>query len=307
MVEFSKNLRSLKRALARNVLYFFSWFFRWVPYRLMRAVTYFFIRMSFVFLFSKKRIARENLNIAFGQEKTLCQREQILRQCFSNFGQGAVEMLYFMSHLKEMGNRVTYQGWEHFERALQSGRGIIVVTAHFGNFPLMLFSLANKGYPVNIVMRPARDKVLEADLLRKRAQVNLRTIYAVPPKQCVLQCIRVLREKEILFILSDQNFASKKGVFVDFFGKKAATGTGPAILSLRTDAIVLPMFIVRQEDDHHVVMIEEPVQMQKMATQQETLLSNTQRITQVIESYIRRYPQEWAWMHNRWKTKEPGA
>ncbi|HNV23845.1 MAG TPA: lysophospholipid acyltransferase family protein [Candidatus Omnitrophota bacterium] len=296
-------VRQMQRAMARHALYFFSWFFHWIPYSVMRGIAYIFVQLGFLFLIGQKRIARESLEIAFGKEKSPQEIKNILRKCFDHLGRGMVEMLYFMAHPQMIGKKVTFEGWEHLEEAIARGKGVIAVSAHFGNFPLMMFSLAKKGYPVNAIIRPARDPILEKDLLRRRTEEGLKNIYAIPRKECVEQCIRALRHNEILFILLDQNFGNGRGVFVDFFGEKAATGTGPVVFSSRTGATILPMFIIREEGDYHRVIIEPIFELEQGVTDEEILQKNVQRITDIIERYIRKYPHEWGWMHRRWKTK----
>ncbi|MBF0522109.1 MAG: lysophospholipid acyltransferase family protein [Candidatus Omnitrophica bacterium] len=306
-MDSKKIVRSFQRALARNALYFFGWFFRWVPYSIMRGITFVFLKIGFVFMIRQRRIAEESLHIAFGKEKSEKEIKQIIRRCFDHFGLGMVEMLFFMAHPKMLGKKVQYEGLEYLDQAVAKGRGVIIVTAHFGNFPLLMFSLAKKGYAVNAIIRPARDEKLEADLLRRRTEEGLKTIYAVPRRECVTSCLKALRNNELLFILLDQNFGNGSGVFVDFFGEKAATGTGPVVFSLRTQAVILPMFIIREKGDFHRVIIEPPLELISGKTEDETLLVNTAKITQIIERYIRKYPHEWGWMHKRWKTKPEGS
>jgi len=132
--------------------------------------------------------------------------------------------------------------------------------------------------------------------------VGIKTIYSQPRKACVENSIRTLRNNELLFIPIDQNFGTG-GVFVDFFGKKAATATGPVVLALRTKAAVIPCFIVRQKDDTHKIIFEESLNLEEGRTFQETIIINIQKLTDIIESYIRKYPAEWGWIHRRWKSR----
>jgi KDO2-lipid IV(A) lauroyltransferase len=267
-------------------------------------------RWLIFFVQHQKKIARESLEIAFGKEKSPEEIDSIARQCFRNFGLGMIEMVYFMSHPKQVLQRVSCEGLEHLDQALKKGNGVVVVTAHFGNFPLMMLFMAAQGYPVHSIIRPARDEKMNAFLHRKRDELGVKTVYAMPRKTCVTQSINALRQNEILFVPMDQNFGSGKGVFVDFFGQKAATATGPVIFSLRTQAPVIPMFILRQEGNRHKIIIEKPISIKKGADEDATVKENIAKITQLIEQYIRRYPHEWGWMHRRWKSKPrqaPGA
>ena len=119
----------------------------------------------------------------------------------------------------------------------------------------------------------------------------------------VTDSLKVLRDNEILFIPIDQNFGSDGGVFVNFFGQKAATATGPVVFANRTKAPIIPMFIIHEDEDRHKVIIEPPLVLEEGRDEKETLYINTSKLTNLIEHYIRLYPYEWAWMHRRWKSK----
>jgi KDO2-lipid IV(A) lauroyltransferase len=193
-------------------------------------------------------------------------------------------------------------GRENLERALSAGRGAILVSAHFGNFPLMLARLSLEGYKVGGIMRPMRDTKVERLFLKKRSRLNIKTIYSQPRKACVDATIRSLAGNEIVFIPIDQNFGTG-GVFVDFFGRKAATATGPVVLAQRTKAALIPCFIIRQPDDSHKIVFEPPLTLEEASNSKDTVILNIQRLTNIIEDYIRRYPAEWGWIHRRWKSK----
>jgi KDO2-lipid IV(A) lauroyltransferase len=124
----------------------------------------------------------------------------------------------------------------------------------------------------------------------------------------VAQSLKSLRDKELLVVFLDQNTGSKSGVYVDFFGQKAGTATGPIIFAMRTGAVLLPIFTLRQGDsDRHKVLIEKHFYLERQATDEETIQYNVQKLTNIIEVYIRQYPAEWGWMHRRWKSRPPSA
>ena len=298
--------KNVQRALARYALFFFAGLLKWVPFGAVRALATGSTTIGFCFIVKQRRLARESLEIAFGREKTASEIQSIIRRCFYNFGQGMMEMLYFMAHPKEIAQFVSVEGQEHLDQAVKQGRGVIAVTAHFGNFPLMMLYFAHQGYPTNAIIRPTRDKKLEKYLFRKRHKHGIKTVYAIPRKECVVNSIKALKNNEVLFIALDQNFGSDGGVFVDFFGQKAATAPGPVIFAKRTDAVILPMFIVRQSDHRHKIIIEPPFSLEMTGEEDQDIQINIGRITTLIEHYIRRYPYEWGWMHRRWKSKDPG-
>ena len=243
------------------------------------------------------------MGIAFGKEKSSPEIDQIIRRCFENFGYGMIEMLYYMSHPQLTDRMVRWEGKEHLDNALAQGRGVIAVTAHFGNFPLMMLCCARQGYKTASIIRPARDEVLEQYLFRRRNECGVHTVYAVPRRECVVNALKALSNGEVLFIPLDQNFGSDGGVFVDFFGQKAATATGPVIFARRSRAPIVPMFIVREKDGTHTIMVEPAFELQERAGEEEAIAVNIARLTNLIERYIRRYPHEWGWMHRRWKSR----
>jgi len=195
-----------------------------------------------------------------------------------------------------------FLGQQHLDQALARGKGVILVSAHFGNFPLLLARLSRAGYTSGGIMRPMRDQRVEKLFLSQRKRYNIRTIYSQPRNVCVDTTIRALRNNEIIFIPIDQNFGTG-GVFVDFFGRKAATATGPVVLAQRTGAALLPCFIVRQPDDTHAIFFEPPLVLTEGKDSRETVALNIQRLTGIIEHYIRLYPAEWGWIHRRWKSR----
>lgn len=256
------------------------------------------------YFFAKKqrKIALENLSIAFGQEKGASEIKQIARDCFTFMAKSALEVMFLMERPRLLKERVRLSGKEHLDAALAQGKGVILVSAHFGNFPLLLARLALAGYPASGIMRPMHDSRVEKIFLKKRKRFGVKTIYSQPRNVCVNQTLEALRNNEIVFIPIDQNFGAG-GVFVDFFGRKAATATGPVIFAQRTRAALIPCFIVRQKEDTHKIIFEPALNLEKGQDNRETVAMNIQKLTGIIESYIRKYPAEWGWIHRRWKSK----
>ncbi len=249
-----------------------------------------------------RKLALESLTTAFGNDKPKKEIERIAKDCFTFMAKGAVELLFLMDRPQILKKRVKLVGKDNLDYALSQGKGAILLSAHFGNFPLMLARLSLEGYKAAGIMRPMRDSRVEKFFLDKRTKLNIKTIYSQPRKTCVDASIRSLRNNELVFIPIDQNFGSG-GVFVDFFGRKAATATGPIIMARRTGAVIIPCFIVRQNDDTHKIIFEPPLDLVEDKDGRNAILINTQRLTTIIESYIRKYPAEWSWIHRRWKSR----
>ena len=292
-----------QRAMARNGLYSTYFLFKWLPFWVINGISNTMIQIGYSLTKKHRNIARDSLNIAFEGHKSDKETGQIVKKCFKNLGQSMIEMLYMMAHPDKLDEKVFVEGKKHLDDALEKGNGVVAVTAHFGNFPMMMLYFAHKGYDISTIVRPARDKELEAFLCRKRTELNVNTVYALPRQKCVSQSISALRNNGVLFVPLDQNFGNGKGVYVDFFGQKAATATGPVVFALRTKAVILPMFIIRQSDNRHKIVIEPPVEVEIHENEDKTIAGNISKITKLIESYIRKYPHEWGWMHRRWKSR----
>jgi len=260
--------------------------------------------LGYQFTHKQRRIAQETLDIAFGDQKSRAEKERIAKESFVYMAKSAVEVISLMEYPKILKQRISVVKKDNLDNALAGGRGVILVSGHFGNFPLLLARLSQEGYKVSGIMRPMRDQRVENIFLAKRQKYGVKTIYSKPRDVCVNTTIEALRNNELVFIPIDQNFGTS-GVFVNFFGRKAATATGPIIFAQRTGAALLPCFIIRQKDNTHRVIIESPLTLEKRQTPQETIAVNIQKLTDIIEAYIKRHPAEWGWVHRRWKTKPP--
>lgn len=259
--------------------------------------------LRYLLVAKQRKVALDNLQIAFGDAKSKAEIQKIAKDSFTLMSKGAVELLFLMDRPALLRKRVELIGKKYLDEALARDKGVILVSAHFGNFPLLMAKLSLEGYKVAGIMRQMRDTRVEKKFLAKRTKLGIKTIYFLPRTTCVNSTIFSLRGNEIVFIPMDQNFGTG-GVFVDFFGRKAATATGPVVLAQRTKAALLPCFIVRQPDDSHRIIFEPQLELTEGKDAEETISINIQRLTNIIESYIKKYPAEWGWVHRRWKSKQ---
>jgi KDO2-lipid IV(A) lauroyltransferase len=182
-------------------------------------------------------------------------------------------------------------------------RGVIVLTAHLGNWELLAHAHGLLGHPVTLIHRPMRNELVDDAIVAVRARAGTRTI---PKKAAAREAIRVLRRGGILAIPSDQNQTTRYGVFVDFFGVPACTTPGVARLAALTGSPVYPVFILREGDsERHRIEILPPVEMISTGDREADIVANTQRCSRIVEDMIRRHPEQWIWFHKRWKTR-PG-
>ncbi len=224
----------------------------------------------------------------------------IAKQCFENLGKNIFEFMQFpRMNSKRIQQSVSFEGTEYVKQALAQGKGAIILTGHFGNWELLAAGISATIAPLTPIVRELRSPRLNALVSSYRSRAGYRTIDRDTGIRQALQC---LRRNELLGIVADVD-TSVSGVFVDFFGRPAYTPYSPVAIALKTGAAVLPAFIVRQPDGSHRAIIEPPLALQRTDVKEKDLVINTQKFTKIIESYIRQYPAQWIWMHQRWKTR----
>ncbi|MBL7130080.1 MAG: lysophospholipid acyltransferase family protein [Candidatus Omnitrophica bacterium] len=300
------DLKRIQKTVAR----FFAWqslvisslIIEIIPMFLLYPFANILAKIAFLLIVRHRRVALDGLTIAFGKEKSRDEIKRIAKECFNSLAKSVVELLYFYDKPHLVKKRVILEERAVLDLALSKGKGVILVSGHFGNFPLLMLRLKIEGYAIGGIMRPMRDKRVERIFEKRRRISGIKTIGAYPREVCIKETLQALRNNEIIFIPIDQNFG-KGGVFVDFFNRQAATATGPIIFALRTGAAVIPCFIIRENHNMQRVVFEQEFGIQKEKVFSQTLQRNIQGLTNIIEFYIRRYPSQWGWMHKRWKSQ----
>lgn len=249
-------------------------------------------------------VALRNLEIAF-PELDRAGRLRILAGMYRNWGRMLAEWTHFGE--LDRGNIarfVTYDTEENLARALEGGkeRGLLTVTAHFGNFELLPLAHSIYGHRIAIIHRPLRNPVIDRRVQAARARFGNRT---VERKHAGRAMLKYLRAKWQVAVALDLDV--RRGVFVDFFGLQASTSDGVARLAMAAGAAVAPVFMVREgETARHRIVVLPLVEMTSIGDREECVRENTQRLTKIIEAMIRRHPDHWNWIHRRWKTRPPG-
>ncbi len=260
-------------------------------------------RIGFYLLGRERGRTLEHLSLAYGAEKSVEEICELGRRVFIHFAEVAVDVLRFprltrgeLDRLVEPGG-----GFFLFDRLLAEGRGVILLSAHLGNWELMGALFRLYGYPGALIGRRIYYEKFNDAIIRLREKVTLRTIYQDAPAK---EYLKVLRQNEILAILGDQDLDRFEGIFVPFFGRPAYTVTTPVRLALATGAPVVPTFLIREGDRYRLV-VEEPIRVEMKGTREEAIYEYTARWSRVIEEKIRAYPEQWAWMHRRWRSAPP--
>lgn len=301
-MQYKEISRRFQRFIARKAIQFCSLIVKIIPERMAYDFAHLVAKVGYTFAIKQRRIAIESLTIAFGSQKTEDEIKKIAFDCFQTMAKIAIEFMLFTERPTLVDKYVSVEGIENLDKALAKGKGVIALSAHFGNFPLMLTKLSRDGYKTVAILRYMRDAWVNQYFHSRREALGVGSIYTQPRKQCVEKSLETLRNNQILFVQLDQNFGTG-GVFVDFFGKQAATAKGPIVFALRTEAPIIPMFIYRDKNNEQKVIIEPEVEIQEGKDPEETIQLNAAKLTKIIESYIRRYPADWGWIHRRWKAR----
>jgi len=247
-----------------------------------------------------RKIALDGLEFAFG-EKTVKQRKEIARQVFIFMAQSSFELLHYLKNIHQLKN-IRIDGEEYLKQALKKKKGVIIVTAHLGNFPLMSLKLAKEGYPVSFVTRPMRDEKTSDYIHNLRSATGVKTIFSYPRRECVNNIIKALANNEIVVMQMDQNFGTG-GVWVKFFGQLAATPVGAIVLALRTQSALVPAYIYRKACGKHCIKVLPEEELVVAEEKDETVLINTIKFTRIIEGWVREHDFQWSWIHRRWKSR----
>lgn len=249
-------------------------------------------------------VAHANLERAYGDQWDAAQIERVAQESFRHVGMTLVEFFLRQPRItpEEVEREVRFEGQEHYEDAFSRGKGVLLVTAHYGNWEMMGPRLFRAGYRVSAVSRTADDPGLERMIESIRTRCGLQQI---PRRQAARQGLAALRRNEILAILLDQNTA-EGGIFVPFFGHPASTATGPAVFALKTGAAIVPTFCLREADGTHTMKAWPPIFPQPTGDRTRDIWELTAQVTRSIELQIRERPELWCWLHNRWKL-QPAA
>jgi Kdo2-lipid IVA lauroyltransferase/acyltransferase len=302
MAKHGKLQVTLEYALARAILLSLGA----LPRRAAIALGVGFGRIAYFCAGSLRRTGQRNLEIAF-PDMAERDRSRILRGCFLSLGRllGEFSQLPYATP-KKLRKLIEYDevGLAHLRDAEKNKRGVIFLTGHLGVWELHSFGWSALEYPLSFLVRPLDNPRIEEMIERVRTRFGNR---AIDKKSAARQSLRVLREGGTLGILSDLNTQPYEGVFVPFFGKLACTTAGIATLALKTDAVVIPTCAIwdkrRQRYFFHG---DPPVELVRTGDHLKDIELNTARFAAAMERMVRLYPEQWLWIHKRWKTRPPG-
>jgi KDO2-lipid IV(A) lauroyltransferase len=278
--------------------------FGWLPLRGALFVGSTMGRWAYYFSSRLRRTGQRNLELAF-PELTQPERRVLLRGCFENLGRLlGVFSQFTTANTQTWQSLIECEGLEHIDAARESGRGVILFTGHVGAWELSSFALSLFGYPLSFLVRRIDNPKIEKLVDERRERLGNRTI---DKRSAAREMLLILQRGGTLGILVDLNTLDREGIFVDFFGIPASTTFMLAKLALRTEAAVLPVFAPWDRARRRFLLkIEEPLVVARSGDHEDDVRRLTQLFTSVVEKYVRRYPDQWLWIHRRWKTRPPG-
>ncbi len=275
-----------------------------LPRFLARFKAVFLARMVYLLHPRLRHVGMLNLALAF-PDKSRGERARILRGEFTSLGRQLAEVCQFPRNTPQNINKlVVYDGFENFERAFARGKGVLLLGSHFGGWELAGLTHSLHGHPMHVVMRPMDNVYLDRMIRRYRTMHGNST---VDKDDFVRGLLSAMKQGEVVAILMDTNMTPPQGVFVNFFGIPACTASGLARIALRTDAAVVPTFTIWDSVLRKYRLRFDPaVSLIRTTDSEADIVANTQLFTKIIEDYVRHYPDQWLWVHRRWKTRPEG-
>jgi KDO2-lipid IV(A) lauroyltransferase len=302
--ELQEEKVSIREVAEFSVVWLFVRGLRLLPRELARAVGAAIGACAFYGLGRLRRVGVRNLELAF-PEKTTADREAILRSIYRNLGYLLAEFCKMPDYTAEVASEfIRYEGLDNYLRARDKGRGVLVLTGHLGAWELSSFYHSLMGMPMGMVIRRLDNPLVDGFVNRIRCLHGNRVIHK---DDFARGLIASMRAGETVGILMDTNMTPPQGVFVPFFGLQACTASGMARIAAKTGAAVVPGFLLWEESERrYVLRFGEELEVRHTGDAEGDAVANTAAFTAEMERYIRQYPEQWLWMHRRWKTRPPG-
>ena len=298
------NLKTIRRKTVILLLFPFLHFiiliFRTLPISTVRKFAVFVGKRFYNMADKSRQYALTNLEMVYGKEKTLFEREAIARKVFIEMIKSFFDYMAYsrLTDKKRFFKLIEVEGEEHLRAAYAHGKGVICLIPHLSSWEFAAITPPMLGYETSAASKAMKQQLLENLMVKYRGRRGMKNITREGSYQ---KLVDVLHKGECLILMIDQD-TKVKSVFVDFFGKPAYTPVGASRLALDTDARIVPMVMTRKEDDNYRFIIYPELSIIKTGDTEFDLLENTRQQTQAIEKMVRAYPEQWVWMHRRWKT-----
>lgn len=255
----------------------------------------------FIYLIDKKhrKIAHVNLNLAYEDRISENEKIKIIKKCYKNLLFNLADFVENQgSSKKDILNKVTFENEQILINALSENKKIIIVTAHYGNWELLPLCIAAKFSPFTIVGRDLDSKVMNTILSKNREQFDINLLSKTGAMRGM---IKALNKNRPVGLLVDQNTSNKDGIIIDFFGKKARHTTSVSILAKKFDAVVIPTFISNNDNGKYTVKFYDDINIDN--TETDYIKKSVQAQANITQKIIKEKPEEWFWLHKRWKNQ----
>ncbi len=255
-------------------------------------------------LASRRRVTLENLALVLGEQLSPHERQGLAREVFRNLGRHIVDFAH-LRHLNAARIQqmcVNSEAVAHLDALAARGNGLLIISAHFGSWELLPALRLLLQTPLNVIVRPPDNPVVHRLSEAYRQRCGYRSI--IKRQQAMRESLRVLHRGEMLGVLMDQSSVHNEAVEVEFMGIKTFTPMGPALLALRAKCAVVGIFLVREAPGRHRVVVTDEIPIARTGDVQRDLEENSRRFNRVIETQIRQHPDQWFWLHRRWKKRD---
>jgi len=305
-MEFQENFKFIRKKITRGFVYYLTllgtFATSFMPLEVGRVLGRFLGEMAYYLLRSERRKTLAHLKFAFRDELSPSEIKRIAKSCFSNLGESFFDMLIIPRRFKKNKDaNIEVEGLEFFEECLKEGKGTIIVTAHISSWELFAWTIASLGHDLGVVAKDINNDGVNRILVDFRKKNGVKTFLRNDPN-VTRKIIKHLKNNGVLGILIDQD-TRVDGVFVDFFGHPANTPRGQAMLAVSVGSPILAGFIVR-EGMGYKIKFEKPITIQHGLDKDTKYFQITAELTRIIEKYVRMYPEQWVWMHRRWRRKK---
>ena len=264
-------------------------FFKMLPYSLSLKILILLSKTVKI----RKEVAYKNLKKVFS-DKSEEEIKKIIDKCYENYARNTAEI--YLADKKKLYQSVKTVGWENLEKALKKNKGVILASAHLGNWELAGAYIATKK-KISVIIKKQRNPLFNDYMVKSREKENIKIIYK---KNALREIIKDLKENYIVTILIDQS-AGKSGIRTEFLSYPASTFVGTAKIAIKTKSPIVPAFAIRDENNENVFYFEKPIYTDEIENTPQNVKKLTDKLNKILESYILRFPEQWFWVHKRWK------
>jgi len=298
---YKKRVRPFIRSVTSNLIIAFLIIVLKIPESIIWLISEIGGWVLCTFGFSLKKVAMNNLRIAYKDKFSRKELEVIARESMKNMVRMMCELTVFYrpSYLKALKD-IPVEGEKYLKKALKNDKGVLIIGNHIGNFVLLNTALAKKGYKISFIFKEPKNEKLREFLRSFQAKISYTVIPVKPRKEAFKEAFDTLRRKEILYTSLDQDTRGT-AIGVELFGVKAAMPSAPAHMILETQAVVLPVYTKRTGWLKHKIIVLEPIDVKVSGNNEKDVYNLLKRINSSIEQMILDNPREWWWIHRRWK------